>query len=460
MINNIEQQKKKPIESEKSLLLEFWNSFFPLYFEKTLDCFKLKNKNSFNKELLDSFTIKDFYKNNEEKNDINKNESENKEISADDNNEEEKTGDDDIFREIQKFISFNSNNNNLENIENQLNNNYLLKDYDLNYNINQYSNINNIKAIKTIPSPNFEKRVFNYNNYPIINNEYLDNNINPYPQILEKYSYDNNYQNKNNELFYHNQYNQYFFHEMNNQRFNSPMYPLKCVNPPMSFNTPVAPPNFVHPTFIPTNNLLNNSYDNYNNYQYYPLLKYPSDNNFINNNNTKLLSKKSSFLDNFKSNNKKNNSNNNSISPDLKNNNNKKKIYIKNNKLVYVINENHTNVGDAINLDEENDNNKNQISNDDKIDMIKKKLEEERKPRSSKFRGVSKNGGRWQVLIMIKQKKRYIGNFSDETEAAREYDKIAIQFHGLKAKTNFEYTEEEIKNIINSPKLKKLAYLY
>ena len=61
---------------------------------------------------------------------------------------------------------------------------------------------------------------------------------------------------------------------------------------------------------------------------------------------------------------------------------------------------------------------------------------------------------------MIKQKKRYIGNFNNEIEAAREYDKIAIQFHGLKAKTNFEYTEDEINSIIASPKLEKLASLY
>ena len=51
---------------------------------------------------------------------------------------------------------------------------------------------------------------------------------------------------------------------------------------------------------------------------------------------------------------------------------------------------------------------------DQKLFRIKEKLAEERKPRSSKFRGVSKNGKQWQVLIMIKQKKRYIGNFSNE----------------------------------------------
>ena len=139
----------------------------------------------------------------------------------------------------------------------------------------------------------------------------------------------------------------------------------------------------------------------------------------------------------------------------------KKKLFIKNNKLVYVINEKHTDIKDAIYLDEDSENNKDgKNTKNNKLDMIKEKLAEERKPRSSKFRGVSKNGKHWQVLIMIKQKKRYIGNFCDEEEAAREYDKIAIQFHGPKAKTNFQYNEEEIKSILASPKLKKLSCLF
>ena len=60
----------------------------------------------------------------------------------------------------------------------------------------------------------------------------------------------------------------------------------------------------------------------------------------------------------------------------------------------------------------------------------------------------------------LNNKKRYIGNFSDEEEAAREYDKIAIQFHGPKAKTNFQYNEDEIKSILAAPKCKKLSYLF
>ena len=64
------------------------------------------------------------------------------------------------------------------------------------------------------------------------------------------------------------------------------------------------------------------------------------------------------------------------------------------------------------------------------------------------------------VNIMIKKKKRYIGNFIEEEEAAREYDKIAIQFHGPKAKTNFQYSKEEINSILSAPKLQKLSNLF
>ena len=113
-------------------------------------------------------------------------------------------------------------------------------------------------------------------------------------------------------------------------------------------------------------------------------------------------------------------------------------------------------------MDEDSESNYNDDKNEKKnvFERIKEKLAEGRKQRSSKFRGVSKNGKNWQVLIMIKQKKRYIGNFSNEEEAARIYDKIAIQFHGSKAKTNFQYSEDEINSILALPKLQKLSNLF
>lgn len=139
----------------------------------------------------------------------------------------------------------------------------------------------------------------------------------------------------------------------------------------------------------------------------------------------------------------------------------KTKLFLRNNKLVYVINEKHTDTKDAIYLDEDSENSKNgKIPKKNKLNILQEKFAEKRKPRSSKYRGVSKNGKHWQVLIMIKKKKRYIGNFIEEEEAAREYDKIAIQFHGPKAKTNFQYSEEEINSILSAPKLQKLSNLF
>jgi hypothetical protein len=53
---------------------------------------------------------------------------------------------------------------------------------------------------------------------------------------------------------------------------------------------------------------------------------------------------------------------------------------------------------------------------------------------------------------MINKKKRYIGSFSTEEEASRAYDRVSIQNHGMKAKTNHPYTEEEIQIINQEPR--------
>ncbi len=57
---------------------------------------------------------------------------------------------------------------------------------------------------------------------------------------------------------------------------------------------------------------------------------------------------------------------------------------------------------------------------------------------------------------MVSKKKRYVGSYSNEEEAARAYDKVALQNHGTKAKTNFDYKNEEVKWILNEPPLLKL----
>ena len=45
---------------------------------------------------------------------------------------------------------------------------------------------------------------------------------------------------------------------------------------------------------------------------------------------------------------------------------------------------------------------------------------------------MSKNKGKWQMMIMGNFKKMYIGAIDSEHEAACLYDKIAILVHGLR----------------------------
>lgn len=67
--------------------------------------------------------------------------------------------------------------------------------------------------------------------------------------------------------------------------------------------------------------------------------------------------------------------------------------------------------------------------------------------RSSKYRGVSRNGNNWQVFLMINRSKTYVGTYPSEEIAARVYDIMSIKYRGIKARTNFIYNNDQMKMI-------------
>ncbi|CAI2373797.1 unnamed protein product [Moneuplotes crassus] len=69
--------------------------------------------------------------------------------------------------------------------------------------------------------------------------------------------------------------------------------------------------------------------------------------------------------------------------------------------------------------------------------------------RGSKYIGVSKNGNNWQVLITMNKHKTYLGTFT-KIQAALVYDFHSIAFNGAKAKVNFTYTADCVRDMINS----------
>lgn len=56
---------------------------------------------------------------------------------------------------------------------------------------------------------------------------------------------------------------------------------------------------------------------------------------------------------------------------------------------------------------------------------------------NSQYRGVSRAGARWQARIGCDGAQKYLGNFSNEAEAARAYDQAAVVAFGPFARLNF-----------------------
>ena len=140
-----------------------------------------------------------------------------------------------------------------------------------------------------------------------------------------------------------------------------------------------------------------------------------------------------------------------------------KSITKSNNLKNSIINEDINNNISKENNEEYNSEKKDNLSNAIKIrknkkmiymnkSLIKQKIKKNdgiicKKKRSSLYRGVSKNGNYWQVIISSKYGKGYVGLFKTQEIAARIYDIISIKNKGIKAKTNFQYNLHQIQNI-------------
>jgi len=62
--------------------------------------------------------------------------------------------------------------------------------------------------------------------------------------------------------------------------------------------------------------------------------------------------------------------------------------------------------------------------------------------------GVVKNGPNWQALVTISGKKTYVGTYLTPAEAAQAYDCYHMLEKSSKAKTNFDYTKQQVVELL------------
>lgn len=405
-----EIQKEVPIKSSKTFLFEYWNVFFYLYSKKVIELFKKKNEKEYSQSLLDTLSF------------------------------------DDLFKKDESSISYQGQNNETNEIKFINKENNTLGQENFNSNMNSVSpNMNLVQSQEQLKGPTFHPQ-----NSIGINSGYLFNNmgrvlpntqndllINPMPRIAVP----------SINTFYHEPRKVISNPLQNESDIIGEINPIKAPN--MSFfNLPIqspAPLQRIQSQLVPSNNVVSSSL--HNNYIISTKSSSPSTQKKP---KTQLFNIKAAIEE----------------QSDIKNqlSSRKRKRYIKNNKLVFVQldqaeKKNNEKTGSLEEKTEEI-NQQNHEENEELFDSQKENLSEllpkNTKPRGSKYRGVSRNGSQWQVLIMVNKKKRYVGSFSNEEEAARAYDKVALQHHGTKAKTNYDYSKEEVDAILASPHLLKL----
>ena len=409
--------KDIPIKSNKTFLLEYWNLFFYIYTNKMIEAFKNKNCNNYSKDLLKSLSIDILYKNkknNFNESNINLMNKINSEYSIsehlNDKNEDKK-----------KIISDNKINDLYENnineklippkINNMFSSSSLgMEQYPYRYDVMNRQQSGNLDGLRfqTLHSTSFQ----NLSNRPP-----SLTNINLTPPRLnqrELINFYNNFKSSNPNLI----------NNSNNNilPINSDIYSKKTL---------LSPPPPINNISFPSLTKLTQS----------PILPSVNDKQINSFTFSKSLNEKNIIKDNEQN------------SSTLNMYNKKRKRDIKNNKLVFILGDNKKDKKEKeikkYKSNEPNQSKENLKKNDEN-------LEKNRKPRGSKYRGVSRNGNQWQVLIMVNKKKRYVGSYSKEEDAARAYDKVALQNHGSKAKTNFDYTKKEVEEILASPQLLKL----
>ena len=416
--------------------MEFWEDFYNVYSNKVVKAFKEKNIKNFSSNCLNTLSID--YLSNKISNINNSN-------IINNNNEMNKI----FFPKIGSEHSLNF----IDDTKKLINDNKMI---EWNENINNNGDIFYPK-FNFFGNPSFNNLANpdSYYNFKNLGSKSFSNGINNVPSFANI----NNYNNLSNNNFTPNK-NSFLGLYMNNS-LNSMSSLNQLNNMNMNINT----------LKNSNQNLLNNSNHNL------PLLNKDS---FV---KGTLLSPphqlpfpltKATIIPSLK---EKNNSNFNIINQtkdiNIQNNidgksspinafNKKRKRDIKNNKYVFFLGDNKKekkekekdqNINNNVNLTENTETINHTQTIVDSNDFCSEKS---KKPRGSKFRGVSRNGNQWQVLIMVNKKKRYVGSYSKEEEAARAYDKVALQNHGSKAKTNFDYTKQEVEDILASPQLLKL----